>query len=86
MDDEVKHLLEGELEKHLVSFEPGSGFDVQRRALHTLKGSFGLAEGPSVLLWLLRVSAAKQVWRRSWALPDRSVLARRAGIERCGTL
>jgi len=44
VDDEVKHLLEGELEKHLGSFEPGADFDVQRRALHTLKGSFGLAE------------------------------------------
>ena len=43
MDDELRLLLIDELDKQLVYLDAGATADEQRRAVHTLKGSLGLA-------------------------------------------
>ncbi len=43
MDDEVRRLLIDEPEKHRAAFVADMPFETRRRALHSMKGSFGVA-------------------------------------------
>jgi len=43
VDDELERLLIDEIDKQLDAFDPSAPIEGQRRALHSLKGSFGMA-------------------------------------------